>query len=128
MITIHLNTNELYNRMYHLRGEPHTYVAYVRGQRCTTYERLHAEISAALQFPSYYGENLNALSECIEDLEWLNAERIFIFIDQAENFLQFDEAEDNAYSKILICAEKYWQEESKEFVVFLNIGKNWFCC
>lgn len=122
MKTIHLNSNELYSKMYHLRGEPCTYVAYIRGQRCTTYERLHAEISAALQFPSYYGENINALSECIEDLDWLNAERIFIFIDRAEDFLQFDEAEDNAYSKVFIRAEEYWQEEAKKFVIFLNIG------
>ena len=120
MIIVNWDSNEIYGRIYHLRGEPNTYVAYIRGHRCTTHSRLHAEISAALQFPLYYGENPNALSECLEDLEWLNAAMVYVVIDQAEQFLRFDKDEHYVYSKILMRASDYWNEQTQKFHVILN--------
>ncbi len=37
----------------------------------TTEQDLHRDIAAALDFPDYYGRNLDALNEA----EWLNARR-----------------------------------------------------
>jgi hypothetical protein len=34
----------------------------------TTEQDLHREIAAALNFPSYYGHNLNALNDCLRDV------------------------------------------------------------
>lgn len=46
-------------------------VRVVRGQKMRTDEALFNEVAAAFQFPSYFGENWDALDECIVDLEWL---------------------------------------------------------
>jgi hypothetical protein len=43
----------------------------LRGQKMRTKEALLDEISAALQFPFYFGEHWDALEECINDLSWL---------------------------------------------------------
>lgn len=40
------------------------------GRRCDTYSGFHAELAAALQFPWYYGSNINALDECLIDDLW----------------------------------------------------------
>lgn len=47
------------------------------------------EISAALQFPSYFGENWDALDECINDLDWLPAtDSYLLLITDADQLLE----------------------------------------
>lgn len=46
-------------------------VRFLRGNKMQTAPQLFDEFAAALQFPYYFGENWNALSECLADLEWL---------------------------------------------------------
>lgn len=53
-------------------------VRVIRGHKCTSYEALHNEIAAALQFPDYYGENWDALDECLGDLDWLPGDWYFL--------------------------------------------------
>lgn len=48
-------------------------VRILRGKRMRTFDRCLQEFAAALQFPYYFGNNFNALTECLSDLEWLNA-------------------------------------------------------
>lgn len=43
----------------------------VRGRKARTTQGLFDEFAAALQFPYYFGENWNAFSDCISDLDWL---------------------------------------------------------
>ncbi len=120
MKIVHWDQKEQYERIYNLRGEHSTYVAYIRGYRCMTHLLLHAEVSAALQFPSYYGENPNALAECLEDLEWLNSSHVYVIIDQAECFLRFDAQEENMYCRIFMRAEDYWRSQGQTFQIILN--------
>ena len=61
---------------------PGTYAAYLRGKRCKTRAGFFREISAAMQFPDYFGENWDALEECLRDLnEWLSFQAIVVVID-----------------------------------------------
>ena len=46
-------------------------VRFLRGQKMQTAPQLFDEFAAALQIPYYFGENWNALWECLTDLEWL---------------------------------------------------------
>jgi hypothetical protein len=43
----------------------------VRGHKMRTLSGLMDEVSAAFQFPWYYGENWAAFDECLADLEWM---------------------------------------------------------
>lgn len=43
----------------------------VRGQYCTTAADLFREWAAALQFPLGFGENWDALADCLRDWRWL---------------------------------------------------------
>jgi RNAse (barnase) inhibitor barstar len=57
----------------------------LRGRKMRT--ALFYEFSSALQFPSYFGENWNALDECLHDLEWLPARAILLVISEADELL-----------------------------------------
>ncbi len=43
----------------------------LRGTKMQTVQGLFDEFSAALQFPSYFGENWPAFDECLSDMDWL---------------------------------------------------------
>src|SRR5712692_4855415 len=62
-------------------------VRFVRGKKMCKRAALFNEFAAALQFPDYFGDNLDAFDECITDLEWLNARGYLIVILNADEVL-----------------------------------------
>src|SRR5262249_52404434 len=50
---------------------PRAVVRVIRGRKSRTVRAFFDEVSAALQFPYYFGENWAAFDECITDLDWL---------------------------------------------------------
>ncbi len=59
----------------------------VRGQRCRSKDRLFQEIASALQFPHYFGENWDALEECLGDLGWIDSDHLTLLITNADKLL-----------------------------------------
>lgn len=59
----------------------------VRGSHSHTFDALFDEVSAALQFPYYFGRNMNALSECLADLSWLPADAYILVVSSASELL-----------------------------------------
>ncbi|MEC1552869.1 barstar family protein [Bacillus haynesii] len=73
------------------------------GEKITSVSDLHKELKEQLELPDYYGENLDALWDCLTGwvdmpllIEWKNVEKSRIYLgDQAESYLQlFREAEE----------------------------------
>lgn len=60
----------------------------MRGQKCRTAHALFDEFAAALQFPGYFGENWDALNDCLSDLSWLNAKAVMLAITDAPRLLE----------------------------------------
>jgi len=46
-------------------------------------EGLYRQITTVLKFPDYFGENFNALDDCITDLEWLPANGYLLVVKNA---------------------------------------------
>jgi hypothetical protein len=63
----------------------------VRGGKSRTVERMFDEVSAAWQFPDYFGENWPALNECIAEMDWLDPGRGIVFVVREPELFLVDE-------------------------------------
>jgi RNAse (barnase) inhibitor barstar len=66
----------------------------VRGRKTATAAALFDECAAALQFPLYFGENWDALNDCLGDLDWLEAESVVLVLADAAHLLSKGTAEE----------------------------------
>lgn len=118
-----LSKGEVYTRIYEasLSG---AYVSYLRGTRCDNEDSFFKEISASFQFPFYYGENWPATDECLCDLEWLNASKIHIMVDDfSQMFSAQASIQDKLKSKVIkyfAVMVDYWKEQNVPIEIWLN--------
>ena len=85
------------------------FIAVLEGERSRTIEAFLHEIGKIFTFPDYYGENMNAFYECINDLSWVNKSNYVLVIKNYSEFLA-DEPDGT----------------SKEYLLILNdIAKEW---
>lgn len=75
-------------------------------------------LSLALQFPNYFGENWDALDECIRDLSWLPSGNVIL--THPDLPLPDDRASLSTYLSVLKDAIEKWRStgERKLLVVF----------
>lgn len=90
------------------------FVAIVQGRRMRTLDRTNQELAAALQFPSYYGENWNAFFECIRDLSWLGDVGLVLLVTDAANVLQDEEDGPEPLWECLVDARAAWRHPVEE--------------
>jgi len=83
----------------------------VRGKKAATTAALHEEFAAALQFPPHYGENWDALRDCLLDLGWLGATQLTVAVVDADQFLDRAPAKQWAHFATVVSeALRYWNE------------------
>lgn len=68
----------------------------VRCDKMQTVPRLFDEMAAAFQFPPYFGENWNALDECMQDLDWMRGSSYTTLLWNAETLLADSPADELA--------------------------------
>jgi hypothetical protein len=112
------------NLIYPLRENRRRYIAIMRGNKMRTWEGFMNEIAAALQFPSYFGENWSALDDCINDLDWLYCDAYTLVFTNSENILtQETEADRHTFGRILVRACEDWSLPADEGQWFARPGK-----
>ncbi len=67
--------------------------------------QLLKELSAGLKFPDYFGENWDALDECLNDFHWVENSEIVIIHSSVPNI---SSGELKTYLEILSSAVKNW--------------------
>jgi RNAse (barnase) inhibitor barstar len=75
-------------------------------------------IAAALGFPDWFGENWDALEDCLTDLSWREAQgHVLVF----EGFQFLPEDDLGVLIDVLISAAEFWAGEGKPFfAVFID--------
>jgi RNAse (barnase) inhibitor barstar len=89
----------------------------VRGTKSSDEACLFDELGAALQFPYYFGENWNALWNCITDLNWLRGLSYLVIFDSAEHLLSESERGFQFLLQVLTDAHERWHQETADFGV-----------
>lgn len=120
---ISVSKGEIYTQMC-TKAENGYYTAYIRGKRCKTEDEFFNEVSASFQFPYYFGENWAAMDECLCDLEWLYATKIFVVIDDFSGMFSGQEhiqsiLQDRVIKYFDIMAD-YWKAEGIPIEIWLN--------
>lgn len=89
-------------------------VRVLRGSKTQTVPALFDEFAAALQFPLYFGENWNALDECLSDLEWLPGDSYVLLFADAPKLLACEPAETLALLlNVLESAAQEWSAKER---------------
>jgi hypothetical protein len=97
---------EYLNRAY----SQHFVIYGIRGNKCASLSALFNEWAAALQFPFYFGENLNAFADCMGDLIRANPTNHIIVVSKAGNLLLDDPDCLTEFFDVLSCVPDYWKQ------------------
>jgi len=91
----------------------------VRGKKCPTTADLFDEFAAAWQFPCYFGENWDALEECLTDLEWLPAAAYLLLISQAAHVLERESLDQRGvFWQLLHRVAEFWARTHRPPLAF----------
>ena len=73
-----------------------------------------------LTFPSWYGENFDALFDCLTDPEWLQGKQHLLLINGLET-LRFSDPDDFAtLLEVFAAAAETWQSEGMAFWILID--------
>jgi RNAse (barnase) inhibitor barstar len=97
------------------------YIARVDGLQATTLKTFYEQIALALDFPDYFGQNLDSLDELLNDLQWIDEQKIVVFIDHSAEWLSQEKSEEKLTTMLDLfeaTAEDWkWldEDDSEEF-------------
>lgn len=64
------------------------YIACIDGGTTQTWDDFFKEIGLAFNFPEYYGHNLHAFRDCINDLSWIEQDNYILIINNSDFLLK----------------------------------------
>ena len=93
---------------------------HIEGRKIARKEQLMNAVATALDFPEHFGDNWDALEECLTDLEWVDGEGYVIYYDHIDPLLEAHPDQFETLVEILRDAVKSWQDDGEAMVVLLS--------
>ena len=88
--------------------DPQVAVVVIDGEACRSDTSLFAEFASKLLFPRYFGHNWDALSDCLNDLDWLPGTGYLIVIERSEAVLPAANDEFARFATTLRDTAAHW--------------------
>jgi len=96
---------------------------HIEGRNITRKEQLLNHVATALRFPGYFGDNWDALEECLTDMEWADATGYVIYYDHIDALLAAHPDQFDTFVEICRDAVASWKEDGTAMVVLLSGAK-----
>jgi RNAse (barnase) inhibitor barstar len=77
-------------------------------------------LAKALALPEHFGDNWDALADCLEDDDWIGSHGAVVAISHSAAFRKAHAADWTTLEDILGEAADYWRERHKRFWVFVS--------
>ncbi len=108
------------------------FIVRIEGSCCRTSEELYNTLQAQFEFPDYFGKNLDALYDCLVDLEWITQDLVVVILSEFEQLLEAESADPELLEDFFLtlndaCISWKMNEEalrsSKSMQVYLNYSE-----
>jgi RNAse (barnase) inhibitor barstar len=96
---------------------------HIDGKNITRKEQLMNHVATALRFPKHFGNNWDALEECLTDLEWVDADGYVIYYDHIDGLLGAHPDQFETLVEILRDSVAQWKEDGEAMIVLLSGSK-----
>lgn len=94
------------------------HIAQIDGQKAHTLRGFYEEVAKALNFPEYFGFNLDSFDEMLNDLSWLEPSKIAIYITNSDSFVEKERNPDKLPTLLDLldatCEDWKWIDEDDE--------------
>jgi len=113
-----MNQSGIYSSLDGLKLDPDRFHTTIHSKKYTDLDNFYSLIARRLHFPSYFGKNLDALEECLMDLDWIKEKQLVIEFREANKLLleESDEKKDALWD-IFIKAAGFWYDKELELIV-----------
>jgi RNAse (barnase) inhibitor barstar len=82
---------------------------------------LLSHLARVLMFPDYFGNNWDALEECLLDLGWIPANGYVLLFSHPENFVTNSLEDFKIFKEIITSASKYWSSQKIRFILIFEV-------
>ena len=93
---------------------------------CNDKHKLLLRIATALDFPSTFGRNWDALSDNLRDLEWMPGDGYALLFDRGGELRDAEETDFDTLLDVLDEASLYWSARDLPFWAFLALPQSAF--
>jgi hypothetical protein len=73
-----------------------------------------------MKLPAHFGDNWDALSDCLRDFEWLNAKGYMLHLTNGDKFAKREPDEYQTALDVLAEAAAFWKSKGTPFVVLVH--------
>ena len=105
-------------------------IAEIDASKTTTLRELYETMADVLGFPDYFGFNLDSFDEMINDLSWMENEKILVYFTHSDKFLEKERNESKILTLIDLldaaCEEWKWADDDipkKELLIRFSPGE-----
>jgi hypothetical protein len=93
---------------------------HIEGKNINRKEQLLNHAAMVMHFPAHFGDNWDALEECLTDLEWIDGDGYVIYYDHIDGLLESHPDQFETLVEILRDSVKSWKEDGEAMVVLLS--------
>ena len=86
---------------------------------------LFYEFASVLNFPEYFGQNWDALHECLTDLSWMPFKGIVLLVKHSKHLYDTKPDDFKKMIQVLLLVTHHWQSQNIAFFVFIHDHSDW---